>query len=221
MTEESNNKKIWFIVIGYLILAILLILLFTLAKYTKNLDGETYIPQAQGFTATLALGDENGLSATVDDLLPGTTSAETMEFNVSNYQILSDETILLTESTLKYSVTVFTAGNLPLDLHLSILGDSNQVVATYEGLRMLNVSDTLGDGYQYTFYDENGLVAKFDMGNISEETEKFQLEFTWASDTTEIDTTTGYNTTMEYSAESYQKEIELIEIRAVIEAGVQ
>lgn len=213
MAEQSQNKKILFIVGGYIVVAILFILLFTVAKYTKDLDGETFIPQAKGFAATLELGDENGLSKTVGDLLPDTTATEKVAFQVSNYEAenLSEGNPTAqnpSESKLEYTITVLTAGNLPLDMDL-IQVNEDGTETTYTGLRMLNVSDTLGEGYRYTFYDDDDLEAKFNMNNTSIETEKFQLKFHWKSNTTEV----------QYSAESYQREIELLEIRTVVEAG--
>lgn len=210
-SEDTHlNRKTGFIVICYVVVIILLSLLFTWAKYVQDISGETLIPEAKGFMASIYLGDESVevFSTTLEGLLPGSSSendGQMIEFVISN----SDETgTVISEIPIEYKISVYTTGNIPMDLNLvSIDEDGTEI--TYEGQRVAWVSENLGDGYKYDFYitsDAGDLEAEFALDGIELNEQQFELHYSWSSQDG-------------YVSENMQKEIELLEIRAVVTSG--
>lgn len=217
--DADSNKKTAFILMCYGIVAILLILLFTWAKYVKDLSGVTNIPEVAGFTASISLGnDASVVSTALNGLLPGSSSEtdeEVINFEINNYYTVSGTEPVVSDLPLEYNITVYTTGNLPIDIYLIAYDDtagstdtSEITYTTYTCERMLYNSESLGDGYKYTFYTSDGYEATFKLDGDAEETAAFALGYEWQ-------TATGY------VSENMQKEIELLEIRAVVSAGAE
>lgn len=208
LNEESNlNRKTGFIVVCYIIVVILLILLFTWAKYVKDISGVTNMPEAKGFMASIQLGSDTSevISITLEDLLPGSSSdidGNAVEFMVTN---ADEDEVVISDMPLEYKISVYTTGNIPLGLNLVCIDeDGNEVV--YEGERVIWTSENLGEGYKYDFYTTEDLITEFRLDGAVLDTQQFELQYTWLS---------GEG----YVSENMQKEIELIEIRAVVTSG--
>ena len=222
MAKLWNNKKLRFIVVCNVIILALCATFFTWARYVINLDGETYLPTAKSFTASIALGESVGVS--VDQLLPGASDeTNSMTFTILNSKTVEAEstelssTTVVSETALEYTIHIYSTGNLPLSLTLATEDGSK-----YIGERNLAVTDGLKEGYQYQFntVDEDGtdtgLEAVFELDGGTEDQETFTLYFAWGedSDTASLDNADGMS-----SHERYQKEVEVIEIRSIIVAG--
>lgn len=219
--DADSKKKTAFILMCYGIVAILLILLFTWAKYVKDLSGVTNIPEVAGFTASISLGnDASVVSTALNGLLPGSSSEtdeEVINFRINNYYTISGADSVVSDLPLEYNITVYTTGNLPIDIYLiaydtaeaADTSDTTEIAyTTYTCERMLYNSESLGNGYKYTFYNSDGYEATFELDGDAEETAAFALGYEWQ-------TATGY------VSENMQKEIELLEIRAVVTAGAE
>lgn len=215
MTSKQKNKKILFISACYLLLAVLLVVLFTLAKYIKVVEGETYLPEVKTFTASIELGGSSVVTGTtVENLLTGydVSYENGMSFTVYN----TDDADKLTQTGISYTIKVFSEGNLPLEISLFV-EDENKDMTEYIGYRSLASTDTLGDGYQYDFYSLDGELAQFQMGNDETESQAFILGFGWSEDVVYTDnSSTEIYPGVISSHGDYEKEIDLIEIRAIV-----
>lgn len=214
MTAVLHSRKTWFVMVCYLIILAVAATCFTWARYVMSMEGEVYLPQAKSFTASMKLDESLGVA--VDELLPGMNSTKSMNFTILNSSKTVDdtqtETTVISETPLDYTIVVYGTGNLPLELTLS-----NEAGETYVGERRLAVSDALGAGYQYAFTSmDTGLEAVFSLEGGVADQETFTIEFDWSEDST---TATYSNGAYLSSSERYQKEIETLEIRAVIVAG--
>ncbi len=226
MVGILHNRKTWFIAACHLLILALCATCFTWARYAVMSDYQIYLPTAKSFTASIALDESTRVS--VDSLVPGVVDENNkMTFAISNSKTVEydDGTTadVISEAPLEYTINVYSAGNLPLEMKLAV-GET-----TYVGERHLAVTDGLGEGYHYQFniVDENGgdtgLEQTFYLDGGTLDEEDFTLSFYWSQDTAVAGIVESgddsANDEMLSSHERYQKEIETIEIRAVVVAG--
>lgn len=200
----SERKIRLMILSGYLMLILLLLIGFSLARYQRTIKGRVTMPKAKSFQASLLLGgDPVDASLNLSGITPGDTlgtdgtSGYFLKFTVTNTGERQED---LSDLPLSYTIVVNTTDTLPLDMAIK---DSDGTV--------YRSKCTLLEGAVYRFYDADGKEKKFTIDEETAAQKEYTLYMGWTD-------TAGSNGQTYRGDESLGKEVELLEIRAAISA---
>lgn len=202
----SLLKKKIMLVVCYLLLIVGMLMTITWARYKKDINGDILVAEAADFRASLNLKDtEESLVIHLTDLRPGETAED--NFNAARHGVTFDINNVVSENTsdkpIGYTLRVYGKGHIPLSMVLYDVETNKTYTAS---------KSAVGDGDLYTFNDINENVLQkeheFCLKGIENDSNRFVLYVGWQ--------TSGENE--DFDDRKYMKEVELLEIRAVVRA---
>lgn len=241
----KDRKKTLFMIMCYLLVCVMMVGNFSLARYKKEIEAEILMPQASNFQASMELSpvsESLGYKVTMTGMMPGktaeykynhstdTTNPETasMKFTVMNYASVtgtSGTTTEVSETPLDYNIRVYGERHIPLSLVLCHKPQGSNETEVYK-----SVCRKTNTGYVYTFETKaTGAVeadeAVFRSGEIladkeerqAQENDVFTLYIGWAEEDEWKALDKNVKTAIDYfDSYAYAKEVEHLEIRAIV-----
>lgn len=211
---QMCKKKI-LLVVCYLLVIVGLITTTSWARYKKEINAEIIVAEAADFRASMQLSGDSAvkenLIVQLTELRPGETAEDNyhskrhgMEFTVNNAEITQQGTAVDTsDKPIGYTLRIYGKGNMPLSLVLYDQTNKEMYPAT---------RNVISGGYMYTFEDvENNVIQKeheFSLKEKEYDDNTFVLYLGWQ----------GSGENEDYDDRKYMKEVELLEIRAVVRA---
>ena len=223
----KDRKKMLFLIMCYLLVCLMMIGNFSLARYKKDIKAEALLPKASNFQGSMALSpissDVNlDYKFTMTGLMPGKTAkikkdnneAASLKFTVKNYANVDTSGVPtdVSQTPLAYNIRVYGERHIPLSLLLVHGGKE------YPSTCKINSS-----GYVYTFEIKADGAKEadevvFDMIGDAPETDEFVVYIGW-TDANEWQKLEGYIKDFQiksYDSNHYEKEVENLEFRAIV-----
>lgn len=200
------SKKKIMLVVCYLLVIMGMLMTITWARYKKDLKGEILVSEAADFRASMHLNDnDNNLTVWMTDFRPGETAENNQAAERHGYKFKVDNRSSgdISDKPIGYTIRVYGKGHIPLSM---ILYDEKSKTSYY------GTKTNVSEGILYTFNDvaENVIQKEheFFLGAKEFDENQFTLYIGWQA----------FGEAEDYDDRKYMKEVELLEIRAVVRA---
>jgi len=215
----KDRRKTLFMIMCYLLVCVMIVANFSLARYKKEIEADVLMPAASNFRGSMALDETLAYETTMTELMPGVTAQlkeenelpPSLKFTVMNYETEDGTTKTVSETPLNYNIRVYGERHIPLSLVLCH-GDQAYPATCKKS----------NDGYVYTFETKAAGATEadevvFDMTGVTEETDEFTVYVGWAEEDEWTRLDKNVKTAIPvYDSHHYEKEVEHLEFRAIV-----